>query len=857
MLRHVLLILVALLAPTLAAGADEHLTTAKLGKSAVACQKVIAQVGAKVLADKLKAIDACANATLACVQTKQDKPDCRAKAAATCAKQLDKAAQGLAKSQAKIIGAKSCALELRLPDLLSADGLGLGDAAGDCQTDFGLDVCGGLDSLAACLVRTRDRAAGAIFGEVRPRTSELLDPTLPGVAGLPVFHGCGTCGAPPASRKAVEQCGKALSKARQALGASLEKTLAGCAEKVLGCVQTKSDDPKCRPGATAGCDKAAAKLDATLGKFAAAVAKKCGPAAVDFSELTAPSGLGLGALAPHCTTAPTDAAGAAACLQSLAQCTTATLVRQTVGRTGAFAESGDLGGLGPGAAATCPALESAVQTHAATTPRFIFGGITKFLKSVRRPFGSVNGSLVSGGRPASSLGASRGIIAVRAPSRFTFGGISKIQFHYKTAGALSRSARAADPPALIVAIQRSDAALDDHFEVPLDPNPGAAEADDEIEVTFQDTIPGCAFALALATRIDGVVSDYTPVPVVLDTTLPPPTNFVVTQIMDESGDGNGHGLNDALGLAIDLNGALYVTGAASNNVLRRGTDGFISEIGDATGDGLGHVLNFPSAAAITGSDNVFVVSAAPAPDSYVFHFSAGNVSHNTMLDPSGDGTHAFNGGGGITADLDETFYVTGALSDNAFKVTLGGAITQLIDASGDGAHPLNEPGGIAVDLSTGDVYVTGRLSNNVFKITPAGVITQIIDENGDGVHGLGEPVDVAVDTAHNAYVVGSATSNVFKIAPGGAITQIMDASGDGSGGFAEPVAVATLGTDAYVLGGTSSRRGYKISGSTIVELIGPGGDGVHPFELPGDIAVDGLGNVYVSDRANRVFQIAP
>ena len=212
---------------------------------------------------------------------------------------------------------------------MSADGLGLGDAAGDCQTDFGLDVCSGAAELASCLVRARDRAAGEIFGQARPRTSEsstLPNVALPPVAGLPAFTGCGTCGGvTPESRKAVEQCGKVLTKTRQGLGASLEKTLGGCTQKVLGCVQAKSDDLKCLAAAEAGCDKAAAKADAALAKFADAVGKKCGPASVDFSEIAASSGLGLAALDAVCPSALTDAASVAACLQSRAQCTTAGL----------------------------------------------------------------------------------------------------------------------------------------------------------------------------------------------------------------------------------------------------------------------------------------------------------------------------------------------------------------------------------------------------------------------------------------------------------------------------------------------------------------------------------------------------
>jgi hypothetical protein len=48
------------------------------------------------------------------------------------------------------------------------------------------------------------------------------------------------------------------------------------------------------------------------------------------------------------------------------------------------------------------------------------------------------------------------------------------------------------------------------------------------------------------------------------------------------------------------------------------------------------------------------------------------------------------------------------------------------------------------------------------------------------------------------------------------------------------------------------------AGGAITRIIDPTGDGLgNPLQLPGDIATDGLGNVYVSDRGNAVFQIAP
>ena len=57
-------------------------------------------------------------------------------------------------------------------------------------------------------------------------------------------------------------------------------------------------------------------------------------------------------------------------------------------------------------------------------------------------------------------------------------------------------------------------------------------------------------------------------------------------------------------------------------------------------------------------------------------------------------------------------------------------ITQIIDVTGDGAgNTLSGSRGIAVD-GAGNVYVTGADSDNAFKITPAGLITKILVATG-------------------------------------------------------------------------------------------------------------------------------
>jgi len=56
------------------------------------------------------------------------------------------------------------------------------------------------------------------------------------------------------------------------------------------------------------------------------------------------------------------------------------------------------------------------------------------------------------------------------------------------------------------------------------------------------------------------------------------------------------------------------------------------------------------------------------------------------------------------------------VSDNVFKITPGGTITEIIDGTGDGAgNSLNAPFNVATD-SSGNVFVAGKTSDNVFKI---------------------------------------------------------------------------------------------------------------------------------------------
>lgn len=507
-------------------------------KAATKCQALIAKTTAKALATKLKAYNGCASAALACVQTKFGKPDCGAKAAATCTKKLASAAAAAVKAKDKIAGNKSC-LALTTADLLGSDGLGFGDIAGVCSADFGLNVCEGLEPIAECLITAHDRDAGALLARGLPRTGELLA-NLPGAPfantnGLPPIAGCGTCNVQDSQRKAVEKCGKTLGTGTQALAGALEAAFGACTLELYACAQDEADATACVTDATAKCTKAAAKVTKAVAKLGAGAAKSCG---TDFASLSQPGGLNLDALAPRCVALGVPALDSSnafvSCLAAEAKCAVASLVQTALPRTQEFLDAAQAGGLTADLAAACPTA-TGLQTastlksfRAAGNPRGVFGTILKLVKSVKRTVPSAVAVKTTGGKPTPSGNTTSGVSKVNGPKKVTFGSVHKytVTYHGNRSRAGGGGRGGMEPPNLIVTVSRDDIVLDDHFEIPtLTLPPDGTDVDDELDIEFADSIPACAFDLEFATKTGDGVSGYTALPQVVEendvVTVPP------------------------------------------------------------------------------------------------------------------------------------------------------------------------------------------------------------------------------------------------------------------------------------------------------------------------------------------------
>ncbi|HWQ35479.1 MAG TPA: Ig-like domain-containing protein [Blastocatellia bacterium] len=216
-----------------------------------------------------------------------------------------------------------------------------------------------------------------------------------------------------------------------------------------------------------------------------------------------------------------------------------------------------------------------------------------------------------------------------------------------------------------------------------------------------------------------------------------------------------------------------------------------------------------------------------------------------------------------SAVIDVTFTPTTIITTMAGSGTAG--------FGGDGGPAtealLRYPSGIAVD-SAGNIYIADTENFRIRKVTPDGRISSI----GGTVSGS---LDVAVDGAGNLYVPDDLNSQVLKIAPDGTHSFF---AGNGTAGFSgdggrateaqldTPSGVAVDRAGNVYIADRYNSRVRKVDPNGIITTFagngtfGQGGDGgpatAAQLYEPVGLAVDGAGNVYISDYFDKVRKVS-
>jgi sugar lactone lactonase YvrE len=354
------------------------------------------------------------------------------------------------------------------------------------------------------------------------------------------------------------------------------------------------------------------------------------------------------------------------------------------------------------------------------------------------------------------------------------------------------------------------------------------------------------------------------------------------------GSADGAGLearfHSPSGVAVDSAGNVHVADE-SNHVIRKITaTGVVTTLAGVAGvsgsaDGTGSAARFsrPHNLAVDGAGNVYVADMNSHTIRKVTTTGVVTTLAGTAGAPgSADGTGAaarFNSPSGVAVDRTDNIYVADAGNRTIRKITVNGVVTTR--ASSAGPFPLSS---VAIDRGD-NIYVADAGNHTIGKVIATGIVmtwagaaSRAGSADGSGTAArFYVPSGVAVDSTGNVYVADSGNCTIRKITPAGVVTTLAGSARscgtvDGTGAEARfdfPYGLALDGagnlyvTDIFsctIRKVTPTGGVTTLAGSADLTGSADGTSGEARFDSPYGMAVDGAGNVYVADVKNHIIR---
>lgn len=357
---------------------------------------------------------------------------------------------------------------------------------------------------------------------------------------------------------------------------------------------------------------------------------------------------------------------------------------------------------------------------------------------------------------------------------------------------------------------------------------------------------------------------------------------------DVPGNADGAGtaalFRGPMGIAVDATGIVYVADSGNHSIRRIAQNGTVTTLA-STGTGLSE----PRGIVVTAAGTLLVAD-------YSSHSIRSVTSSGSITTYAGavespgtaDGAAAaarFHYPSGLALASDGSVYVADTENDTIRTIS-GGTVTtfaglagRVLTADGHGTDArFDAPYSTAVD-SNGVVYVADQTAHVIRRIGTDGIVTTfaglpgvfgIDDGTADGAR-FYSPCGVAVDAAGNVYVADTMNSTVRKITPGRVVSTLAGSgrtrgSADGNGAaarFDQPFGIAVDGNGNVYVSDAAANTIRKITpGGVVSTLAGraatPGSaDGTGSdarFSVPYAIAVDSTGVLFVVDHGNHAIR---
>jgi sugar lactone lactonase YvrE len=269
--------------------------------------------------------------------------------------------------------------------------------------------------------------------------------------------------------------------------------------------------------------------------------------------------------------------------------------------------------------------------------------------------------------------------------------------------------------------------------------------------------------------------------------------------------------------------------------------------------------------------------------------SPGPATKSKLSDPSG-----------VAVDRAGNLYIADPQNQVIEKVTPSGVLSVVAGVVGQSGAPapgaatssdLDDPVGVAVD-GAGNLYVADYDNADVEKVTPAGTLSVVAGDGQSGTptpgpatsSGLSGPVAVAVDNSGTLYIAdggadggNNANDVVEKVTPAGVLSIVAGEPGQSGAPSPGPAASSELGGPVGVAVDAAGNlyiadNDAANASTSVIEKVTPSGTlsivagvpGQQPsaptpgpatsssIGLPGGVAVDSAGDLYIPDLSNSV-----
>ena len=340
---------------------------------------------------------------------------------------------------------------------------------------------------------------------------------------------------------------------------------------------------------------------------------------------------------------------------------------------------------------------------------------------------------------------------------------------------------------------------------------------------------------------------------------------------------------------------MFIADAGNNRIREIGTNGIIATVaGSVLNDG-----DFATNATINSANGIAFDSAG---NLYIADSSNNRIrkvdTNGVITTVAGNGVPGYSGDGGaatnaslkqpydIASDAWGNLFIADSHNQRVRKVDTNGIIstvagTSLRGFSGDGGAAtnaqLNTLYGITVD-GLGNLFIADSFNNRVRRVDTNGIVMTIVGSGAYGFSGDGmaatnaaidEPWDVTLDSAGNLFIADFFNQRIRKVDVNGMINTVAgngSSAYSGDGGFATnasldlPRALTVDSVGNVYVADSYNQRIRKVNPGGVISTVagngipgfsGDGGSGNDAnISFPRGVAMDGAGNVFITDGGN-------